>query len=152
MPVWLLLAPRDYLSAFVKIGVVLALAAGILSRLAAAADAGADAVHRRHRAGVRRQAVPVRVHYDRVRRDLGFHALISSGTTPKMLETEDGRAHDRIRRDAHGVVRRRDGIDRRLRADTGRLLRDQRPAGAIGTTAASAAEAVRIGVHARPAR
>jgi carbon starvation protein CstA len=28
--VWLLLAPRDYLSAFVKIGVVVALAAGIL--------------------------------------------------------------------------------------------------------------------------
>ena len=30
LPVWLLLAPRDYLSAFVKIGVVLALAVGIL--------------------------------------------------------------------------------------------------------------------------
>ena len=30
LPVWLLLAPRDYLSAFVKIGVVLALALGIL--------------------------------------------------------------------------------------------------------------------------
>ena len=32
LPVWLLLAPRDYLSAFVKIGVVLALALGILDR------------------------------------------------------------------------------------------------------------------------
>src|SRR6185437_9099676 len=30
VPVWLLLAPRDYLSAFVKIGVVIALALGIL--------------------------------------------------------------------------------------------------------------------------
>src|SRR4029453_13969062 len=30
VPVWLLLAPRDYLSAFVKIGVVLALALGIV--------------------------------------------------------------------------------------------------------------------------
>src|SRR5436853_5459828 len=30
LPVWLLLAPRDYLSAFVKIGVVIALALGIL--------------------------------------------------------------------------------------------------------------------------
>src|SRR5215218_8731371 len=30
LPVWLLLAPRDYLSAFVKLGVVVALAAGIL--------------------------------------------------------------------------------------------------------------------------
>src|SRR5262249_648231 len=33
LPVWLLLAPRDYLSAFVKIGVVLALALGILVSL-----------------------------------------------------------------------------------------------------------------------
>ena len=33
LPVWLLLAPRDYLSAFVKIGVVLALAIGILIAL-----------------------------------------------------------------------------------------------------------------------
>ena len=30
LPVWMLLAPRDYLSAFVKIGVVVALALGIL--------------------------------------------------------------------------------------------------------------------------
>ena len=30
VPVWLLLAPRDYLSAFIKVGVVLALAAGIV--------------------------------------------------------------------------------------------------------------------------
>src|SRR6185503_10375807 len=33
LPVWLLLAPRDYLSAFVKIAVVLALALGILYAL-----------------------------------------------------------------------------------------------------------------------
>src|SRR6185436_11653158 len=33
IPVWLLLAPRDYLSAFVKIGVVLALAIGIIISL-----------------------------------------------------------------------------------------------------------------------
>ena len=70
LPVWLLLAPRDYLSAFVKIGVVLALAIGILDRAAAAADAGAHAVHRRHGTGLRRQALPVRVHHHRVRRDL----------------------------------------------------------------------------------
>jgi carbon starvation protein len=56
-PVWLLLAPRDYLSAFVKIGVVLALAIGILDRAAAAADARAHAVHRRHRADLRRRAL-----------------------------------------------------------------------------------------------
>ena len=37
-------------------------------RDAAAQDAGGDAVHRRHRPGVRRQAVSVRVHHHRVRR------------------------------------------------------------------------------------
>src|SRR5581483_10286862 len=31
LPVWLLLAPRDYLSTFVKLGTILALAAGILA-------------------------------------------------------------------------------------------------------------------------
>ena len=30
LPVWLLLAPRDYLSAFVKVGAILALAVGII--------------------------------------------------------------------------------------------------------------------------
>ena len=30
LPVWLLLAPRDYLSAFIKTGAIFSLAAGIL--------------------------------------------------------------------------------------------------------------------------
>ena len=33
-------------------------------------------------------AVPVRVHHDRVRRARGFHSLVASGTTPKMVEKE----------------------------------------------------------------
>jgi hypothetical protein len=44
----------------------------------ARAAARAHAVHRRQRARVRGQAVPVLLHHDRVRRDLGFHSLISS--------------------------------------------------------------------------
>ena len=73
------------------------------------------------------QALPVRVHHDRVRRDLAASTRsIASGTTPKLLERETRRAHDRLRRDAHGVVRRGDGADRRLRAHAGRLLRHQR--------------------------
>ena len=39
-------------------------------RAPAAADAGRHAVHRRHRAGVRRQAVPVLLHHHRLRRDI----------------------------------------------------------------------------------
>ena len=54
LPVWLLLAPRDYLSTFLKIGTILALAVGIVIVHAGAADAGADPIHRRHRPGVQR--------------------------------------------------------------------------------------------------
>ena len=92
LPVWLLLAPRDYLSAFVKIGVVLALAVGIIDLAAAAPDAGAHAVHRRHRAGVRRQGLPVRVHHDRVRRDLRLPRARLVGH-----DAEDARERSRTR-------------------------------------------------------
>ena len=50
LPVWLLLAPRDYLSAFIKIGTVALLAAGLLVGAPAGAAARAHAVHRRQRA------------------------------------------------------------------------------------------------------
>ncbi len=70
LPVWLLLAPRDYLSAFMKIGTILVLGIAIIFVMPPLQDAGGHAVHRRHRAGVRRQAVPVCVHHHRVRRGL----------------------------------------------------------------------------------
>ena len=46
----------------------------------------------------------------------GWHALISSGTTPKMIENEGQIAVHRLRRHADGVVRRHHGDDRRLGA------------------------------------
>ena len=36
----------------------------------------------------------------------GFHALIASGTTPKMIQKESQIRIDRLRRDADGVLRR----------------------------------------------
>ena len=50
LPVWLLLAPRDYLSAFVKIGTVALLAVGLLVVQPAGAAARAHALRRRQRA------------------------------------------------------------------------------------------------------
>ena len=50
LPVWLLLAPRDYLSAFLKIGTILILGVAIIVVDAAAAAAGGHAVRRRRRA------------------------------------------------------------------------------------------------------
>ena len=70
LPVWLLLAPRDYLSAFVKIGVVLALAIGILVVLPPLQMPALTQLRARRRSGLRRHDLPVRIHHHRVRRDL----------------------------------------------------------------------------------
>ncbi len=56
----------------------------------------------------------------------GFHALISSGTTPKMLENESRRANHRLRRDAHRIARRGARAHRGVHPDAGHVLRDQR--------------------------
>ena len=48
----------------------------------------------------------------------GFHSLISSGTTPKMISNESRDPADRLRRHADGSLRRDHGADRRLRAAT----------------------------------
>ena len=44
LPIWLLLAPRDYLSTFMKLGTITLLALGILMILPKTSDAGADTV------------------------------------------------------------------------------------------------------------
>jgi len=91
LPVWLLLAPRDYLSAFIKIGVMFALAAGILlvrptihmPALTRFID-GTGPVF----AGTIFPFCFITIACGAVS---GFHSLISSGTTPKLL-TREGHA------------------------------------------------------------
>ena len=88
LPVWLLLAPRDYLSAFVKIGVVLALAIGIVVLLPPlqmpAVTKFVDGTGPIF-AGKVFPFVFITIACGAIS---GFHALIASGTTPKMLERE----------------------------------------------------------------
>ena len=88
IPVWLLLAPRDYLSAFVKIGVVLALGLGIILvlpplQMPAVTQFidGTGPVF----AGKVFPFVFITIACGAIS---GFHALIASGTTPKILENE----------------------------------------------------------------
>jgi carbon starvation protein CstA len=71
LPVWLILAPRDYLATFLKIGVIVGLALGIVI-LNPDLKMPAAAVHRRHRSTVERRAVPVPVHHHRVWCGLGL--------------------------------------------------------------------------------
>lgn len=89
LPVWLLLAPRDYLSTFLKIGTIIGLAIGILvtqptlqmPALTQFVD-GTGPVW----AGDLFPFLFITIACGAVS---GFHALIASGTTPKMLANEN---------------------------------------------------------------
>ncbi len=88
LPVWLLLAPRDYLSTFLKIGAILALAIGIA---VVAPDLKMPSTTRFIDgsgpvwAGGLFPFLFITIACGAVS---GFHALIASGTTPKLLENE----------------------------------------------------------------
>ena len=89
LPVWMLLTPRDYLSTFMKIGVILLLAVGLVI---AAPVLQADAVSSFATdgdgpvfAGKIFPFVFITIACGALS---GFHALISSGTTPKMIAKE----------------------------------------------------------------
>jgi carbon starvation protein len=88
LPVWLLLAPRDYLSTFLKIGTVLVLALAIL---VARPDLQMPAVTRFIDGTgpvFSGQLFPFLFITIACGAVSGFHSLISSGTTPKMIENE----------------------------------------------------------------
>src|SRR5471032_740042 len=88
VPVWLLLAPRGYLSAFVKIGVVVALAGGIFILLPPlqmpSTTRFIDGTGPLF-AGKVFPFVFITIACGAIS---GFHALISSGTTPKLIANE----------------------------------------------------------------
>ncbi len=88
LPVWLLLAPRDYLSAFIKAGAIFSLAAGILfvrphvlmPPLTRFIDGNGPVF-----AGKIFPFCFITIACGAIS---GFHSLISSGTTPKMIQRE----------------------------------------------------------------
>ncbi len=88
LPVWLLLAPRDYLSAFIKAGAIFTLAAGILlvrphilmPPLTRFVDGNGPVF-----AGKIFPFCFITIACGAIS---GFHSLISSGTTPKMIQRE----------------------------------------------------------------
>jgi len=89
LPVWMLLCPRDYLSTFMKIGTIVLLAVGILivlpplkmPALTPFID-GTGPVF----AGKLFPFVFITIACGAIS---GFHALVSSGTTPKMIRQEE---------------------------------------------------------------
>ncbi len=88
IPVWLLLAPRDYLSTFLKIGTIVALAIGIVI-VAPPLQMPALTTFAQGNGPVWSGSLfPFLFITIACGAVSGFHALISSGTTPKMLENE----------------------------------------------------------------
>lgn len=89
LPVWFLLAPRDYLSTFLKIGVIVLMAIAIvivapeiqMPKTNSQYFNGTGPVF----AGALFPFLFITIACGAIS---GFHALISSGTTPKMLENE----------------------------------------------------------------
>ncbi len=88
LPVWLLLCPRDYLSAYVKLGTVAALVLGVIivapelrQPLVSSFAAGGGPI-------VPGRLFPFVFITIACGAISGFHSLVASGTTPKMLDRE----------------------------------------------------------------
>ncbi|MDG9949137.1 carbon starvation protein A [Acinetobacter ursingii] len=143
LPVWLLLAPRDYLSTFLKIGVIAGLAIGIIVALPELKMPavthfidGTGPVF----AGSLFPFLFITIACGAIS---GFHALVSSGTTPKLIENEKD-----IRVIGYGGMLMESfvAIMAMICAtvlDPGVYFAINAPAAVLGTTVESAAEAVR---------
>ena len=142
LPVWLLLAPRDYLSTFLKIGVIIGLAIGILfampeMKMPAVTKFidGTGPVF----SGALFPFLFITIACGAIS---GFHALVSSGTTPKLVERES-----HIRFIGYGAMLMESfvAIMALIFAsvlDPGVYFAMNSPAALIGTTVESASQAI----------
>ncbi|MDN7120401.1 carbon starvation protein A [Nocardioides sp. ChNu-153] len=89
LPVWMLLTPRDYLSTFMKVGVIVLLAIGlVLARPVLENEKVTDFATSGEGPVFAGQLFPFLFITIACGALSGFHALISSGTTPKMVAKE----------------------------------------------------------------
>ncbi|MCI2424376.1 carbon starvation protein A [Saccharopolyspora sp. K220] len=89
LPVWMLLAPRDYLSTFMKVGVIALLAVSILIAMPTMrTEAFTDFAFNAQGPVFTGALFPFVFITIACGALSGFHSLVSSGTTPKMLEKE----------------------------------------------------------------
>ena len=89
LPVWMLLAPRDYLSTFMKVGVIALLAVGlVIARPMLESPAISDFAISGHGPVFAGKLFPFVFITIACGALSGFHSLIASGTTPKMIGKE----------------------------------------------------------------
>jgi carbon starvation protein len=143
LPVWMLLAPRDYLSTFMKIGTIGLLAVGILVTLPVLENEAVTKFAANGQgpvfAGPLFPFVFIIIACGALS---GFHSLIASGTTPKLIEKES-----QVRMIGYGAMLTESfvAVMAMIAAsilDQGLYFAMNAPAGVVGTSAQSAAEAV----------
>ncbi|MGW3952168.1 carbon starvation CstA family protein [Streptomyces sp. NPDC004752] len=153
LPVWTLLAPRDYLSTFMKIGTIVLLALGVVITLPTLRmDAVTDFAARGDGPVFAGSLFPFVFITIACGALSGFHALISSGTTPKMIQKET-----QIRLIGYGSMLMESAVAVMALVaasiiDPGLYFAMNAPSGAIGTTVQNASQVVSgWGYHISPA-
>ncbi|MFE9763411.1 carbon starvation CstA family protein [Streptomyces sp. NPDC005808] len=143
LPVWMLLAPRDYLSTFMKIGTIALLALGVIIALPTLKmDPVTDFASRGDGPVFAGSLFPFVFITIACGALSGFHSLISSGTTPKMIQKET-----QIRMIGYGSMLMESSVAVMALVaasiiDPGLYFAMNAPAGVIGTTVESASQAV----------
>jgi carbon starvation protein len=143
LPVWMLLAPRDYLSTFMKIGTIALLALGVVIALPTLRmDAVTDFASRGDGPVFAGSLFPFVFITIACGALSGFHALISSGTTPKMIQKET-----QVRMIGYGSMLMESSVAIMALVaasiiDPGLYFAMNAPAGVIGTTVDNASQVV----------